>query len=75
MFLYIGQVMNEDVLCPPLSKLAVFIFMQMISGIAIHIIISIAGIWYVNIVVKLQSDGELLDSFDDSIMLVEPQSF
>ena len=49
--------------------------MQTISGIAIHIIISIAGIWYVNIVVKLQSDGELLDSVDDSIMLVEPQSF
>ena len=72
LILLIRLVMNEILLVPQASKFGVFILMQVILGIAIHIIISVVGFWYVNIVVKLQSDGELLDSVDDSIMLVEP---
>ena len=72
LILLLRLVMNEILLVPEASKFGFFILMQAMLGIAIHIIISIVGFWYVNIVVKLQSDSELLDSVDDSIMLVEP---
>ena len=38
-----------------------------------HMLISSVGFWYVNLTVESQSRESLMDSVDDSIVLIDPE--
>ena len=59
---------------PPVYQQAAAIAVELIMVLIVYLIVTRIGFWYVQTIVKMESQHSLLDSVEDCIVLVDPKT-